>query len=54
LALHQIQGPQFLGHIAQIALIALATEPNCYGYAWFLSAGDNDVVEGHWLRGFEV
>ncbi|KAL2067202.1 hypothetical protein VTL71DRAFT_1626 [Oculimacula yallundae] len=47
-------GPQFLEHIARIAPVTLATEPDCLGYAWFLSAGDNNVVPSHWLRGFEV
>jgi hypothetical protein len=45
---------QFLTHIEKIAAVTLGTEPNCHAYAWFLSAGDNDAVPSHWLRGFEV
>ncbi|CAG9981760.1 unnamed protein product [Clonostachys byssicola] len=45
---------RFLEHIAKIAPITQRTEVDCLGYAWFRSAGDNDVVPHHWLRGLEI
>ncbi|KAL2204653.1 hypothetical protein CC79DRAFT_1398910 [Sarocladium strictum] len=45
---------RFLDYIHKIAPVTAATEPNCHGYAWFRSAGDNDVVPLHYLRGFEI
>jgi quinol monooxygenase YgiN len=45
---------QFLDYISKIAPVTLANEPDCIGYAWFRSAGDNDAVPSHWLRGFEM
>ncbi|KAJ8110814.1 hypothetical protein OPT61_g6435 [Boeremia exigua] len=45
---------KFLEYIKKIAPVTLHTEPNCYAYAWFRSAGDNTTVPSHWLRGFEV
>ncbi|KAK7227853.1 hypothetical protein V2G26_000023 [Clonostachys chloroleuca] len=45
---------RFLEHIAKIAPITQRTEVDCLGYAWFRSAGDNNVVPHHWLRGLEI
>ncbi|VUC32383.1 unnamed protein product [Clonostachys rosea] len=38
----------------RIAPITQQTEADCLGYAWFCSAGDNDIVPHHWLRGLEI
>ncbi|KAL4866029.1 hypothetical protein BDV12DRAFT_210756 [Aspergillus spectabilis] len=45
---------QFLEYISKIAPVTHAHEPKCRAYAWFRSAGDNDTVPHHWVRGLEV
>lgn len=43
-----------MNYIRDIAKVTYATEPNTLAYAWFYSAGDNDNVPDHLVRGFEV